>query len=672
MIVATAGHIDHGKSLLVKRLTGVDTDRLPEERARGISIDLGFAYLPTPDGGLIGFVDVPGHERFIRNMLAGVSGIDFALLIVAADDGIMPQTREHLQILSLLRVGRGAAVITKADRVDAARVQAVRRDVEQLLAQSSLAGAPVVTVSAPTGDGIAPLRDLLLREAGAGHSRDDEGRHFRFAVDRAFTVAGSGTVVTGTVFAGALETGDSVVISPSGEEARVRGLQIHGAQTRRVGAGQRCAINLARTKLGAVQRGDWILSPALHAPTTRIDVRLQVLSSEAQPLRHWTPVHVHLATCDVTARVAIRGGAAIAPGSEATVQLVLDQPIGALRGDRLIIRDQAAMRTMGGGMVLDPFASARRRPAPERARELAALGQDDAAAALAAWTAAGHAIDVDRFGVAYNLSAERLQALLEAGALTVLGRQARMAIPRARHAALGQAVLDALAQFHREQRDADGKTSDALRAALAPDLGPDTWSSLVLLLSEERKLEIRGDKLALAGHAAPDAEDPLWLRIRPVIEAAGYLAPSVEELAAQLNLKQAVVREALFKRMRQGDVMRVTPERFWLRGRLANLAAAAQAVAQAQPDGRFSAAQFRDATGVGRNHTIELLECFDRLGITRRLGDVRLIAKDPAPILGAGTPPPRPAPAPAVQPAAKTGARGTSRPPQRKGYGTRR
>src|SRR3990172_7728558 len=337
MIVATAGHIDHGKTLLVKTLTGVDTDRLPEEKARGISIDLGFAYWPLADGGLIGFVDVPGHERFIHNMLAGVCGIDFALLAVAADDGVMPQTVEHLQILSLLGIDRGVAVITKIDRVDSARIDEVRAQLQALLAGSALAAIALLPVSAITGAGIDALREALLAAAKAHSERYREGQHFRLAIDRAFAVAGSGTVVTGTVFNGEVRPGDRLMVSPKGVPARVRGIQIRGKTVERAQAGERCAINLSGIDAEALGRGDWLLHESIHAPSRRLDVRFTLLPAEKAPLRHWAPVHLHLATADVMARVAIRRGGAIVPGTAVLAQLVTEQPIAALNRHRLIL-----------------------------------------------------------------------------------------------------------------------------------------------------------------------------------------------------------------------------------------------------------------------------------------------------------------------------------------------
>ncbi len=362
MIVATAGHVDHGKTALVRALTGVDTDRLPEEKRRGISIDLGFAYWRAADDALIGFVDVPGHERFVRNMLAGVCGIDAVLLVVAADDGVMPQTVEHLSIIELLAVERGIAVINKIDRVSPRRVEEVAANLRALLAPTRIAQVQILPVSAKTGEGLETLRDALAALAQRAARQSQEGP-FRFAIDRAFSIAGAGTVVTGTAFNGSVGQGDRLVLTPSGVPVRVRGLQKDGKPATRAVAGERCAINLADVDVPRAGRGDWLVAEGLHAPTRRMDVRLNVLRSERSALRHWTPVHLHHGAGDVTARVAIKGE--IAPGGTAIAQLVTDDVVAALHGDRFVIRDQSALRTVGGGRVIDPFAPRRSR---DRAR----------------------------------------------------------------------------------------------------------------------------------------------------------------------------------------------------------------------------------------------------------------------------------------------------------------
>ena len=662
MIVATAGHIDHGKTLLVKRLTGVDTDRLPEEKARGISIDLGFAYLPLAGGGSIGFVDVPGHERFIRNMLAGVCGIDFALLVVAADDGIMPQTIEHLNIIDLLNVQRGAAVITKIDRVDEARVQQVAESVQAFLATTKLAAAPVIPVSAMTGAGIDVLQTLLRNEAAALTVRRSAGQRFRLAIDRAFTVAGSGTVVTGTVFNGVVRTGDKLMLSPAGLPVRVRALQIRGESASEAHAGQRCALNLSGAGLDSVRRGDWVLDEALHQATQHMDARLTLLGGESQGLRHWTPVHLHLATADVLARVAIRRGESIAAGSSALASLVLEKPISALHGDRFILRDQSGSRTLGGGIVLDPFAPAGRGRGSARAAVLAAFEEEsppDTLAALSRISTAG--IDLTRFEKMFNVTPERATQLYETAGIVAVGREVRIGITRALHDELRERVPSALAAFHRATPQALGREIEALRAELAPQLPANAFSALVRGLADERKVEISGSLARLPGHnpTSNPEDDRLWQTVRPALEAAGFAVPPLRELAAGLRLKEPALKDFLHRKARGREVLKVTAERFYPRTTLATLAAIAKATSEAQANGMFTAAQFRDATGIGRTLAIEILECFDTLGITQRIGDARKMRKDFVPILGAAVAPasappgakasptkPRPAPRP--------------------------
>jgi selenocysteine-specific elongation factor len=653
MIVATAGHIDHGKTLLVKRLTGVDTDRLPEEKARGISIDLGFAYLPLA-AGTIGFVDVPGHERFIRNMLAGVCGIDFALLVIAADDGIMPQTVEHLNILDLLNVERGAAVITKIDRVDEARVRDVTESVKAFLATTKLASAPVLPVSALSGAGIGMLQQLLEKEASAFTARRTSGQRFRLAIDRAFIIAGSGTVVTGTVFNGTVRAGDKLTLSPLGLSVRVRGIQRGGTAADEAGAGQRCALNLTGVDLDKVHRGDWVLDEALHHPTARLDARVTVLAAEANPLRHWTPLHLHLGTADVLARVAIRRGESIAPGTSAVAQFVLETPIAALHGDRFILRDQSGSRTLGGGIVLDPFANGGRVRSSVRAATLSALEKGSPAETLTALSAISPAgIDLARYETTFNLTAEHAAALYGEAGIIALGKEHRVGVTREFHQALRTKIPTEIAAFHHATPQALGQEIDALRARLAPELPAEAFASVLRQLADERKIEVSGSLARLPGHnaTANPEDDRLWQTVRPALAAAGYAVPPMRELALQLRLKETVVKDFLHRKARGGEIMKVTAERFYPRATLATLAAVAKATAEKQANGMFTAAQFRDATGIGRTLAIELLEFLDTLGITQRIGDARKMRKDFVPILGAATAPPKPPSPPKVTPA---------------------
>ena len=384
MIIGTAGHIDHGKTTLVRALTGVETDRLKEEKARGISIELGYAYSPLPNGDVLGIIDVPGHEKFVHTMAAGAVGIDHALLVVAADDGVMPQTLEHLEILQLLGVKHGTVALTKVDRVLPERLDDVRAEIQAILSVTALAGSPIFATHAVQADdpGVAALRDHLQVQAQLMPARAQDGL-FRLAVDRVFTLPGQGTVVTGTVFNGRVNVGDQLLHSASGQSVRVRSIHAQNQASDTGVAGQRCALNLAGIAKEDIQRGDWILDSRLLQATDRIDIRLHLLA-EAPPLAQWTPVHVHIGTHKGTAHVALLQDQPIEPSTEVRAQLVLDTPVFTLPGDRLILRNAQASRTIAGGMVVDPYAPARKRRSAERTAYLDALEQLVATASPAA------------------------------------------------------------------------------------------------------------------------------------------------------------------------------------------------------------------------------------------------------------------------------------------------
>ena len=638
MIVATAGHIDHGKTRLVKALTGIDTDRLPQERARGISIDLGFAHADLGGHGRVSFIDVPGHERFIRNMLAGVCAIDASLLVVAADDGVMPQTVEHLHILHLLDVRRGAVVITKTDLVPPERVDAVRAQVAAALADTALAGLPAFPVSAVSGAGLRALQEWLRGIATEEPEPVTDGRNFRLAVDRAFTIAGSGTVVTGTVNSGSVAVGDHLLISPSGKEVRVRGIQVQGASAPCAMPAQRCALNLVGVSVEEVARGDWVLHCALHAPTHRIDARLQVLPGEDTALVHWTSVHLHLGTADVPARIVVSAEGSVAPGAAGLVQLVLERPVSALHGDRFVVRDQSALRTIGGGIVLDPFAPKRQRRASLRAAELQVMERDSEAQILSGLLElTDKGVDLQTLSCTLNLTPERAAALHREVHAVVLGKEHPLGISRAAFDLLSTRVLSVLRAFHTAQPQAGGMEAAALRTAAAPSLPGVAFRSLLRELANRQAVVLSNDIVRLPEHVATaNAQDEqLWLQVRNALAAAGVHAPLLAELAATLKVKEPVLRDFLHRKSRTGEVLRVTPERFCLREMLAGLAATAVVVANKSEGGLFIAAQFRDAIGTGRGLAIHYLEFFDRLGITQRFGDQRRTGKDFATQLGA-------------------------------------
>src|SRR5512146_481827 len=624
MIIGTAGHIDHGKTSLVKALTGIDADRLKGEKARGITIDLGFAYTPLPNGEIMGFVDVPGHEKLIHNMLAGATGIDFVLLVIAADDGPMPQTREHLAMLDLLGLNRGAVALTKIDCVEPERVAAAMGELQSLLSGTGLAYSPVLPLSAVSGQGVPELRAYLDKTAAALPLRPASG-HFRLAVDRSFTLAGTGTVVTGTVFSGAVRVGDKLLVSPSGTEVRVRGIHAQNQPSETGRAGQRCALNLAGTQFEKddVHRGDWVLEGSIHAPVQRFDAHCQVLASEQKAVKHWTPVHLHVGASDVTARVAVLEGGAIEPGGAALIQIVADKPVCLLHGDRFILRDQSATRTLGGGRVLDPFPPARNRRTPARIAALRAMRETNPGIALmVALEESSTGVDLTHFSLSRNIKQEEAQALWQNLAMQVIATpSATVGFAPARWTALQQAILDRLATEHQQAPDSLGPDRARLHRMTLPALARPVFSALLDELLSGGRLAQSGPWLHLPDHkvALAPAEEKLWQHILPMLQNFPFQPPRVRDIAHDLAVAEAAVRMLLRGVARAGEVYLVAHDHYFTRDAVEKLSAIVRSMAEAHD--RVRAAEFRDQIGVGRKLAIQILEFFDRIGYTRRTGD---------------------------------------------------
>lgn len=645
MIVATAGHIDHGKTRLVRALTGVDTDRLPEERARGISIDLGFAHADLGCQQSVSFIDVPGHERFIRNMLAGVSGIDAALLVVAADDGVMPQTREHLHILDLLEIRDVAIVVTKMDVVTPARLAEVETEIRALLREVSLQRRTFLPVSAVNGHGLPELSNWLCAVASQTHEGEEEGRLFRMPIDRAFTIPGRGTVITGTVHAGSVSTEDRLLISPTGLEVRVRGLQVRGAPSKRAVSRQRCALNLVGAGVNEVGRGHWMLSPSLHAPTDRIDARMRILALERAPLEHWTPVHLHIGTEDVVARVAIAGEGSIAPGGVEFVQLVTERPIVASYGDHFIVRDQSARITLGGGIVLDPAPPRRKRSAGLRSAELQVLLRRSPSLILAGLLELSETgIDLGAFARSMNLTEANAETVYRAADSVVLGKSAPIGITRVAADALTIRVLAYVRDFHSRLPRATGIEIVALKQSVCPRLAARAFQAFLRELANRQLIVLSNDVVRLPEHDASGnpEDDEVWVRVRDALLATGVQVPLLPELASALHVNEQMLREFMYRKSRTGEVRRLTSNRFCLRATLASVAAAMVRVAQSSPDGFFTAADLRNAIGTGRGLAIHYLEFFDQVGITQRFADRRRVGRDYKEQLGEGEALPEP------------------------------
>jgi len=628
MIIGTAGHIDHGKTALVHALTGVDTDRLPEEQARGISIELGYAYAPLANGDVLGFIDVPGHERLVHTMLAGACGIDFALLVIAADDGVMPQTREHLAILGLLGITRGAIALTKVDRVDASRVREVESEAHALLARSALRDAPLFPLNATADDdpGVRTLREHLHTLAQSAAARSAEGL-FRLAVDRVFTLPGHGTVATGTVFCGRVAAGDALHVMPAGHAVRVR--SVH-AQQRAVAsghAGERCALNIAGADKRALARGDWLAEPRALSPSLRLDVRLELLTASGAALRAWSPVHVHLGTAHRVAHAVPLESSELGPGVAQRVQLVFEAPFCAVPGDRFILRDAQGRHTIGGGQVLDPLAPERRRRSPQRQAWLSAIESMLSGGGLtpliecAAYGA--------RMADLVRLSGRERVPLPDAVRVIEVGNEQYVVLPR-RWQTLRDGVLHALRRFHAETPDEAGPDSARLRRMSFPEMPLALWRSLLDELVGEGQLCANGPWLHLPGHRSKlSAEDEQLMRLlQPLIAAGGFDPPWVRELAAKLGEAEARVRTVLRKQLSGGAVYQVVRDLFYDAARVAELARIVETCAGAGTG--ISTAQFRDAVGLGRKRAIQILEFFDRMGFTRRVRDLRVLREESA------------------------------------------
>jgi selenocysteine-specific elongation factor len=659
MIVGTAGHIDHGKTTLVRALTGVDTDRLKEEKARGISIELGFAYTPLSNGDVLGFVDVPGHERLVHTMAAGACGIDFALLVIAADDGVMPQTREHVAILQLFGVTQGAVALTKIDRVDEARVLAAEAEVEAFLAGTALRGSPVFRVNAAApgdvgtrvlkeylegvaggfgrGTGVACDRAVASDRAAAGvrgavgaaisgaSARD--ARLFRLAVDRVFTLPGHGTVIAGTVFSGSVRTGDTVAVFPSNTPVRVRSIHSQNRPAEVGRAGERCALNISGVEKCALKRGDWLADPRALAPTTRIDVRFELIADTHRAFKAWTPVHVHHGAAHLTAHVVPLGGSTISPGSSCHAQIVFDTPICAIPGDRFIVRDAQAVHTLGGGIVLDPFAPSRKRRSPERVRYLHALERMITGEGLAPLLAeASYGVKQSDLIRLTGQSPERM--VLPDGATTVDGTREPYVLLSSAWRALREQAVHALRKFHVESPDEPGPDVGRLRRIALPQLADGLWRALIAELTSERTILRSGPWLYLPGHAVTlsEGETRLARKLQPLIAAGRFNPPWVRDLANAVHEPEDLVRQLLRKQVTQGIVYQVVHDLFYDRTCIDELATVVATLAREH--GTVEAAQYRDAVGLGRKRAIQILEFFDRVGHTRRMRDSRVLRAD--------------------------------------------
>ena len=623
MIVGTAGHIDHGKTTLIKRLTGRNTDRLPEEIRRGISIELGYAYVPLAAGGVLGFVDVPGHEKFVHTMVAGATGIDFALLVIAADDGVMPQSDEHLDILELLGVREGAIVLNKIDVVESARVEEVRTQIALRVRNTAAADWPVFAVSAQTGAGVAALQEKLLEKATT-HAGVDINGHFRLAIDRVFTLAGAGTIVTGTAHAGRVRIGDEVIVAPGALRVRVRSIHAQDRPAPEGLAGQRCALNLVGVEKNDVERGQWVQGHALANTSERFDASVRLSANEARALANTAGVHFHHGTADVLARVGVLDADRIAPGETRLVSVRTDRPLAVCRGDRFVLRDAQARRTIGGGVVLDIAPPARGRRAATRLKVLETIRDRTPQEALAHWLEQ-ESVPLARIIDGWNLdegAARRLAA--EASARVA----ADTAFAATTWATLRGKVLTAVAATHEREPEMPGAEQNRLRRMVAPALTQDAFSELIEELIEEQRIVRRGAFLGDPAHKAElgKNERVVWERIKPLLLDRPFEPPRVRDIGRELKIPEAEVRTLLGRVARVGEITLVAHDHFFDTTAMRAMADIARELNQAH--GAARAAEFRDRIGTGRKVAIQILEFFDRVGYTRRVRDDHLVRRD--------------------------------------------
>ena len=628
-IIGTAGHIDHGKTALIKALTGHDTDRLKEEKERGISIDLGFAYFTLPDGTRAGIVDVPGHERFIRNMLAGAHGIDLVLFTVAADDGVMPQSEEHMDILHLLGTRRGIFLITKADLVDEARIAEVRDEIELLADGTSLEGSPVIPISSLSGSGIEELRAEMIRQLDGFEGRRATGI-FRLPLDRAFVIKGHGTVVTGTAMGATVTLGQKLRVLPDGAEVRVRSIQVHNESVERAGLCQRVALNLTGAEKIELKRGDVLADDRLEITTERFDATLEIRPSAKRPLKNNERVRIFIGTAETLARAIILGEVTtIAPKSNGLVQLVLDEPVVALSGDRFVIRDQTNVRTLGGGVVLNPLGRRIRKPLEAYRKNLAALAARTGAESIEALLNLQEALALTPSRIAHllNLPSADIDAVLKDSRFVKLSLGDEEGYTTAnKWAELKAFALTALTRHHAAEPLSPGLEMEALRSRLPYEIGTRNYRALADRLARETDIVREESTLRLKSHRVKigESDGKLVSRIEDELRKAGFQPPELKLLAEALKLPASEVgklRSVLSALEREGKVVKIATDLYFARASVD--AARAHLTGYLQQHPEITAGTYRDLLGASRKFAIALLDYFDHSGVTMRVGDAR-------------------------------------------------
>ena len=631
VVIGTAGHIDHGKTSLVKALTGTDTDRLKEEKERGITIELGFAELLLEDVRA-GVVDVPGHERFVRNMLAGVGGIDAVMLIVAADEGVMPQTREHLSICRLLGVKTGLVALTKTDAADPEWVELVRDDIGDFVKGTFLEGAPVVPVSSHTGEGLERLKGALREAANAAPAKSEAGV-FRIPVDRVFTMRGFGVVITGTLFSGSVASGEQVEILPRGVQARVRGLQVHGESVEKSTAGLRTAVNLQGVERAGVVRGDIIGRRGELKPTYMLDVRLEHLPDAPRALKTRSRIRFHAGTAEVMGRVSLIGRDALEPGENAFAQIRLEAPVVVLPRDRFVIRSYSPIITIGGGEILDVMPRKHRRLRSSSRKHLKSLHEADETERLLILLRDARLKGIALDGLTGRLTLrpdeiERaVQELSARGQVKIIDQAGLFAMTTAHFEAAQRSVLSFLGKYHRENPLRRGAPREEVRGK-AGDLNEKIFAAALERLRESGEVIEEGAALRLASHAVEidEALGAVKARLEAAFQGARFQPPSIKDAFRKAGGEGGANRSALQILIDEGALLRLKDGIVYHRRALAEAEGLLRE--RLSRGGEITAAEFRDLLGITRKHAIPLLEYFDTARITLRVGDKRVLRSE--------------------------------------------
>mgnify|MGYP001161090515 CR=1 FL=1 len=630
MIIAVAGHVDHGKTQLTKALTGINTDRLIEEKARGLSIDLGFAYETLPDGRNLGFVDVPGHEKFIHNMLAGIAGIDLGLLVVATDDGVMPQTREHLDILNLLGIECFIVALTKIDRVSSKRVFEVRNTVKRLFNESNISQFSIYDVSATQNKGIQTLKDAI-RKSADGIKLKQTDHYFRMAIDRSFTIKGSGLIVTGMVFSGATNLSKILTVSSNGVQVRVRGIRANNQKKDKARIGERCAFNIIgrNVDINSVRRGNWLLHPKLYKPTRRVDVELAILKNEPKPLKHWTPTHLHIGADHLMARVAILEGGKIAAGDSGLAQLVLARDTFAVHGDHFIIRDQSAQRTIGGGRVVDPYSPNRGRSRPNRLITLKSMLDDNPKRilkTLAEKSVTG--VRLFNFSVTHNIPIYQIEEFVTSLGLIQIGENAEeLAFCKIRWYEFLDRIVTNISAFHLSKPKILGPTIQDIQLLLRPFFQLETLKIALDNLVEKKRLLSRESRYYLGWHNTKLSpyDQSLLNKASTALSPNFGSPPTVSEAANKIGIEVSALKKILKIGVKLGIFVQIEKNRYISGKALEQLKRVARKMCLESTDGQFTVFAYRDEIRMGRNFAISILEYFDRTGFTRKIGNYRRI-----------------------------------------------